>query len=47
MPLILIAAAVFLPLALVKGGHNGATIAGVLLIIVAITVTIHNAPSRK
>jgi hypothetical protein len=45
--LILIAAALLLPLALAKGGHNGATLAGVLIVIVAIVTTILTSPSGR
>lgn len=48
-PLFLIAAALVLvlPIALARGGHNGATVAGVVLVVLAILVTIATAPSRK
>jgi len=48
-PLFMIVAALVLvlPIALAKGGHNGATVVGVILVILAIVLTIATAPSRK
>lgn len=48
-PLFLIAAALVLvlPIALARGGHNGATAVGVILTVLAIILTIATAPSRS
>lgn len=45
--LIVFALVAVLPLALARGGHNGATVAGIVIVILAIIVTIATAPSRS
>ena len=49
MPLFMIVAALVLvlPIALARGGHNGATAAGVTIVILAIILTIASSPSRS
>ena len=45
--LIVVALVFVLPIAFARGGHNGPTVVGVVLIIIAIILTIASSPSRS
>ena len=45
--LIVVALVLVLPIALARGGHNGATAAGVILVLLAIILTVAFAPNRS
>lgn len=44
--LIMTALVLVLPIALALGGHNGATLVGVIVVVVAIVATIATTPKR-
>lgn len=45
--ILLATAILIIPIALLAGGHNGLTVTGVILAIIAIVSTIIHTPSRK